>query len=403
MRKIFLLNLIIFCNLLAVPPSVYLNTARIAYHNEQDYNRAKKACLEGIKIDQKNFEFYVILGGCEIGLGNWLDAAQALYGAFGADSLKTASWISKQPEGDKYYYQSFFFSARGLFEQQKYEDALKLIRYAQPDISTYTLKGAILYKLGNKTEASAEYQKALDMDPENPDVNFMIGKVLFDSQSFDSCLSYLDKSVKAYGLKYARITNLIFQAAGKPKKDLILEIAKLWADQKLEDLDRVAKKDLGFAQGLVELKGNLEQFFKVGGDLARACYYQGLAYHNLGKDSLALDNMIKCLELKPDDLDALYFAGEALIGLTRYKEAMEYFEKVVSRKEDDRYAWFNLAICQTHLVNYKTAVSIYETKVLVYDPTNLDAMTNLVSLYNALGNKQKANEYLMKADSLQKK
>lgn len=404
MRKPIFLSLIFLCQVFAGPAAVYLTTARIAYFNEKDYKRAKKACLEGIEKEPNNFELYTILGGCEIGLGNWQDGANALINALTIDSTKTVNWISKRPEGENYYYQTFYFSARELFDQEKYDEALKIIKYAYPpDIGIYTLKGAIFYKQGNTAEATKAYQKALDIDPQNPDVNFLIGKVLFDSQVFDSSINNLEVAIKNYNIKYERITKIIFQNLTGVNKELAQKINKLWAEQKLEELEELIKTDLKFPQGLVEQKGNIEQFYKITSDLARSYYFKGMSYHYLKADSLGLNNLMVSLELKPDNLDALYFTGEAMINLTKYQEAKEYFEKVIRIKEDDHYAWFYLAVCYTQLKDYKEAIDIYENRVLVLDPANIDALTNLASLYRALGNQPQANKYLIKADSLQKR
>ena len=87
--------------------SVELNTARIAYYNQRDFERAKTACLNGIKKGEINYELQGILGGCEIGLGNWQDAAEALIQAFAIDSIKTFDWLDKKGGGKQYFYQTF--------------------------------------------------------------------------------------------------------------------------------------------------------------------------------------------------------------------------------------------------------------------------------------------------------
>jgi len=403
MRKLIIIGLFLLCYLFAGPAAIYLNTARIAYFNEKDYARAKKACLEGIKKEPKNFELYTILGGSEIGLGNWQGAVASLIKALEIDSIKTIKWMNKRPEGESYYYQAFYFSARELFNTQKYDEALSMINYVKsPNINAYTLKGAILYKLGKSEEASKEYQKALDIDPENPDVNFLIGKVLFEGKAFDSSLYYFDVATMYYKTKFGIMAQLVFQNVLE-NKELVQNINKLWSENKLDELDQLIKKDLGFTEGLAGQKGNIEQFAKIADNLARSYYYVGMIYYNLKKDSLALNNLMKSLELNPDDLDALFFAGEALINLGKFQDALGFFEKVTQLKTDDQFAWFYIGVCYTQLKKCQEAINIYENKVLKLNPENIDAMTNLAALYSALGNKGKANEYLMRAEEIQKK
>ena len=84
MRKILIISIVLLCHLGYA--SVYLNTARIAYYNQGDFERAKKACVQGIEKGERNFELYAILSGCEIGLANWKAASAALVDAFSVDS-----------------------------------------------------------------------------------------------------------------------------------------------------------------------------------------------------------------------------------------------------------------------------------------------------------------------------
>ncbi len=403
MRKLCLLILIVLCQLGYA--SVFLNTARIAYYNERDFERAKKACLEGIEKGELNFELHAILGGCEIGFGNWKDASNALIRAFAIDSLKTIKWIGDRGGGEQYYFQAFYFAARELFDEEKYEEALNNLGYAKllnpGDIGTYILTGAIQYKLGNIEQANREYKKALNIDPENPDVHFLIGKSLFETKEFDGSLTFFGDATKYYKLKYSRISKIVFQNLQVIEKTLAQKIIKLWIEQKIDELDQLIKVELELDGGLNAQQKNIEQFFKATDDLSRGYYFTGMAYYYLKKDSIALNNLLKSLELKPDDVDALYFAGEMHIKLKKYDDAIRYFEKVTLFKSDDIFAWFYLGICYTQLKEYKKAIDIYENKVLQLNPENIDAMTNLAYIYSEIGNSEKALEYLRKVEQLQ--
>jgi len=402
-RKSILLILIVLCQLGYA--SVFLNTARIAFYNERDFERAKKACLGGIEKGEVNFELHAILGGCEIGLGNWQKASNALIKAFTIDSLKTINWLSKKGGGDQYYFQGFYFAARELCDEEKYDEALNNLEYAKilipGDINIYILKGAILYKLGNIEQANREYKRVLNIDPENPDVYFLIGKSLFETQEFDSSLIFFNDAIKYYKLKSNRISRVIFHNLLEIEKNLAQKIIKLWVEQNFDELDQLIKVKLEFDGGLDAQQKNIEQFFRATNDLARSYYFTGMAYYNLKKDSLALNDLLKNLELKPDDLDALYFTGEIYIKSKKYPDAIRYFEKATQLKEDDINAWFYLGVCYTQLKKYKKAIDIYENKVLQFSPENIDAMTNLAFIYSETGNSEKALEYLKKVEQLQ--
>jgi tetratricopeptide (TPR) repeat protein len=405
MRRTLILMLFILCGLLSGLVSPELNTARIAYYNNRDYERAKKACLKGIKEGQKNFELYAILAGCEISSGNWQDASAALINAFEVDSSKTFKWMDEKGGGEQNFYQAFYFSAHELFDEQKYEDALRQLDYAKMlnpgEIKIYVLKGAILYKMGKKEEANKQYQKVLGLDSENPDVYFLIGKSLFESKAYDSSSTYFNNATKYYTNDYSRLSRVIFQNLPEVDKNLVPKIMNLWHGQNFKQLDSLIKTELQFNEGLdVHIK-KFEQFYRAATDLARSYYFAGMSYYNLKKDSLALKNLLKSIELTPYDLDGLYFMGEIYIKLKKYDDAVPYLKTLTRLKKDDVYAWFYLGVCYTQLKRYKKAIDVYENRVLELDPKNIDAMNNLAFIYSELGENEKSFEYLKKVQEIQ--
>lgn len=394
---------IVFCQL--GNAFVYLNTARIAFYNERDFERAKKACLDGIAAGKEHYELYAILGGSEIGLGNWQNASDALIKAFALDSLKTIEWMGEKGGGEQYYYQTFFFSARGLFDEENYEGVLKYLKYAQliepGDVGIYILRGATFSKMDSTEAAKREYEKALDIDPENPDVHFLIGKSLFEIEAFDSSLSYFGDAIRYYEGTYNRKTLILFQNLSEVTKELVQKIVQLWAGQEVKELDQLLKTDLGFDEGLDVHQQTVELFYKAATDLARSHYLMGMAYYYLKKDSLALSHLQRSLEFNPIDIDALFFTGELLVKFQNHESATQYLERLTELKSDDLYAWFYLGVCYTQQKEYQKAVDIYENKVLQLDPGYVDAMTNLAFIYSELGDKEKSLEYIRRAKKLQ--
>ena len=381
--------------------SVYLNTARIAFFNEQDYKRAKKACLEGIKKGDTHFELYAILSACEISYSNWHAAVKALKGAFSKDSLHTLDWIRKRGGGEKYYHQAFYFSALDYFKKHKYEEALNDIKYTAYfdycDKNSSILKGAILFKLGRIEEANREYLDILSRDPKNPDINFLIGKSLFEAGAFDSCLKYFINAMKYYRPKYKRTLQVLFQNKIDVDDKLTRKVLRLWFNKQLQELDELFKKELKLTDGLAAHNEVMLGLSRAATDLAHTYYYIGMVYYNLKEDSAALQNLENCLRFKPDDIDALFFASEILIKFKEYQKAREYLEELTKINPDDQDAWFYLAVCYTQLGFYKRAIEIYENRMLPVDPNRVEVLTNLAYLYAQLGNDAKSNEYLQRA------
>ncbi len=402
MKKLILLTLVI---LFVGCPAPTKNAARI-YIDQGEYEKAKEQILVGLQQTPGDYELYCLLAKVEIGLGDWIGASKAFQDGIEIDSVKAVNWMLKDKNNVSVYWQTFYNAAVASMEDKKYDEALKDIGFCEildpDDVNIYILRGGIYDKLGNKEMASQAYNKALSIDPENPDAYSLVGKALFEKGLYDSAIVKFDEAIKYYEIKYKRIAKIIFQNLPEIDKNLAQEIIILWVGKKKDDLDELIKVKLGIDAGLNAMKGNIDKFYKTTEGMSRTYYRAGMAHYNLKNDGSALENLVKCLELMPDDFDALFYTGELLIKTQKYQEAISYFEKITEMKDDDLYAWFYIAVCSTQLKDYNKAIDIYEGKVLVFDPKNIDAMTNLAYVYREMGNNNKSFEYLQKAEKLQK-
>ncbi len=402
MKKLVVLGLVfIFIGC----PSAPKNAARI-YVEQQEYEKAKEQIFIGLKEAPNDYELYVLLAKAEIGLANWVDASKAFQDGIAIDSVKTINWLLRDKNNISAYRQAFYNAALALTGDRKYDQALKNLGFAKildpNDVNTYILEGGLYSELGNNEMANKAYAEALNIDPENPEAYFLIGKAFFDKKLYDSSLVKFKDATKYFKIKYEGDAKIIFQNLPEIDKNVAHRIIKLWTGKKEDELDELIKIKLGIDAGLNAMKGRIEKFYKTSEGLARSYYWSGIAYYNLKDDSLAFEQLLKSLDVLPDDLDALFYAGEILIKSKRHQEALRYFERITQLKEDDAYAWFYTGVCHSQVKDFKKAIEIYEGKVLMLDPDNIDAMTNLAYCYRELGNNKKALEYLMKVEELQK-
>jgi tetratricopeptide (TPR) repeat protein len=303
------------------------------------------------------------------------------------------------------YWQTFYNSAVAVTSEKKYKDALSdlaICKQIDPtNVNIFILEGLIYGELGEKEASSAAYKKAVEIDPQNPEPYFRIGMSYFERKNYDTALVYFEKSVVMFKGGYENSKKVVFQNI-EFDKALAREIFFLYNAKKTDELDKIIKVKLGFDGGLAVQGRNIEKFVRTADGLSRAYYYTGITYYNGQKDTLALNNLSAALDLNPNDLDALFFSGEILIKHQKWTEAQARFEKVTSLKDDDIVAWFYVGVCLMQLKEYKKAISVYEDKVLKYDPENLDAFTNLAICYRELGDTKKAMEYLVKKEQILK-
>lgn len=402
MKKLIFLGIVVL--FIACPPTA--KNSALIYIQQGDYDAAKEQILAGLEQAPNDYEYYVLLTKVEIGLANWLAASDAFMRGVAVDSAKTVNWLLNDEQNVAVYWQALYNAAITLMAEKKYEDALTNLFYCEvfdpSNVSEYILEGGIYSELGEKEKANAAYAKALDIDPENPEAYFLVGKAVFEKGLYDSSLVNFNDAEKYFVKKYDRIARVIFQNLPEVDKDLAQEIVILWSKNEKEELDELVKVRLGFDGGLAAQRRTIEQFYKTTDGLARVYYYKGMALYNLKDDTLALQNLLRGIELNPGDVDALYYAGEITLKYKNYEESINYFRKITEIQEDDTYAWFYLGVNYSQKKEYQKAVDIYENKVLALDPENLDAMTNLAYVYREMGNNKKALEWLTKAEKLQK-
>ncbi len=402
MKKLIFLGIVFL--FIACPPTAK-NAARI-YIQQGEYEAAKEQILVGLQSAPNDYEYYVLLSKVEIGMADWLAATDAFYRGIAVDSGKTVNWLLDDKQNIPVYWQAFYNAGISLMNTKQYDRALKNLGYCElfdpTNVSQYILEGGIYGELGEKEKAGAAYARALSIDPENPEAYFMVGRAKFDKGAYDSALVDLREAEKFFLKKYDRTARIVFQNLPAVDKSISKEIMQLWGEKNEEALDVLVKVKLGYDGGLEPYRRTLEQFYKTTDGLSRTYYYTGMVHYNLRNDSLALSNFLKSLDLKPDDVDALYYAGEIYLKQKKYDESMKLFRKITELREDDAYAWFYLGVNHTQKKEYQKAIDVYENKVLLLDPQNLDAMTNLAYVYREMGNNKKALEWLTKAEKLQK-
>ncbi len=404
-KAIILLLPVVVLFFLGCPPT-WKNACKI-YIGQQDYENAKKQALEGLKIAPDDYEAYCLLGKAELGLGNYPEASKAFQYAFKKDSSATIQWLKTDENGNNIsaYWQVFYGTAYKAILDKNYEEAFINLKFAQrldpENTSQYILEGNIYIEQGEKEKAMKVYHKVLEFDRENAEANYFIARVYFDKQIYDSCLYYLNNSIKTFEKEYTKYKTLLFKNV-EFNQNLGAELVKLWKEGKKEALDQFIKVKLGYDGGLQAQEKNVEKFVKENEGLGRAYYLTGIVYLNTKNDTLALKNLTWSVELMPEDIDALYFLGEFLIRMGKWTEARKHFEKLVELKPDDLPAWFYLGVSYSQEKNYKKAIEIYEEKALPLDPNNVDVLTNLAIAYREIGNTKKSWEYIQKADKISK-
>ncbi len=403
-RALILLPFVVF--LFIGCPATWENACKI-YIQQGDYAHAKEQAIVGTQTSPDYYGAYCLLGKAETGLGNYTEASKAFQEAYKRDSTATIKWL-KSDEGGRnvsVFWQVFYGTALTNYLDKQYENSLINLKFAKildpTNVSQFILEGNIYADMGEKEKAMKSYQSVLEFDNENAEASYFIAKMFFDRQNYDSCITYLKKSLKTFEKEYDKMKNQVFKNV-EFNQDLATQLIDLWKERKKDELDQFVKVKLGFDEGLRAQEKNVERFVKENEGYGRSHYLAGIVYLNLKNDTLALKHLKQSAELLYSDPDALYFFAELLVRMNKFNDARKYFERLVAVKPDDFAGWFYIGVIYAQEKNYKKAIEVYEEKALPLEPDNIDLLTNLAVAYREIGNTKKAMEYLMKADKISK-
>lgn len=385
-------------------PTTEKNTALVCL-KDRLYERAIEAAKKGMVKFPDDMDYYGIAAKADFFLGKNEEADSFIVVGINKDSSGMFNWlVVKDKDNTEMYGQNFLNLANILLAEKKYEDCLRHTNWAllltPSAANVYIIRGLAYAELGNKEAASAAFKKSLEVDPQNPEPYFRIGMNHFDQKNYDSALVYFNDAIKFFNAAYENAKKTVFSNV-EFSPGLAQELVSLYKSiaARRDAYNDFMKKKLGFDNPDAQLR-SVERFVRVTDGLVRANYFAGITNLNNGKDTVALGLLNKTLEYEPQNIDALYFSGEVMVRFQKWSDAKDRFEAVTKIKEDDIPALFYLGVCYMQLKDYKTALTVYQDRVLKFDPKNLDAFTNIVICYRELGDVKKAQEWLLKKEQV---
>jgi tetratricopeptide (TPR) repeat protein len=122
-------------------------------------------------------------------------------------------------------------------------------------------------------------------------------------------------------------------------------------------------------------------------------YYLGHLYRTQGDLAKSAALFERCLQLRPDDVDALVWLGNIYLSLDRQEAADGLFAKALTLQPTSLSARYGLGRAALARNDYRRAVTYLE-EVLARDPTAAGAHYPLSQAYRALGDLKNADAHL---------
>jgi tetratricopeptide (TPR) repeat protein len=288
------------------------------------------------------------------------------------------------------------------------------------------------YKAGNIEAAKRLLSRIIQIEPNQPDANHNMGRLLIESGDLEEALHFLKTALEAnFSEAQYWFSNIdaLFRLNRFSEAAELLEIAKDKGckgpsfDDLGEKLNSPAVKKeieiktirgiikdkpdfetayLGLGNALKE-QGKLEEAVEaykkalaVKPDYADAYYNIGVTVQEQGKLEEAIEAYNKVLAIQPDYDDAYYNMGNVLKKQGKLEEAIEAYTKELTTNPDYAVAYYNIGIVRDDQGKLEEAIEAY-TKALAIKPDYADAYINTGIVRHDQGKLEEAMEAYTKA------
>ena len=214
-----------------------------------------------------------------------------------------------------------------------------------PTVAGYSNLARVFARAGKPDEAIANYQKALQIDPQSAVVHFNLGSLMGMRGNIEQSKLHLEQAVKFdpnYAEAYSNLGNVQLML-GSTKEASASYRKALELNPGFDD----TRFNLGMAllRGK-EFKDAIEQFqiiVKKNPENAEAQFLLGNALAAGGKLDAAIENFREVIRLKPDFDDAYVGLARALAMKGHTEEAMQVYQKALAILKSKKQADKNVA------------------------------------------------------------
>ncbi len=242
-----------------------------------------------------------------------------------------------------------------LYDKGHVDEAItqfqKALEIRPNDVEAHNGLGSALLQKGQKDEAIAQFQKALELQPNNAMPHYNLGLALRRKGQVDEAIIQFKRAVELQTKYPDAHNNLGVVLLQKGQVDEA--ITQFQKALELKPDSTMAYDNLGIAfleRGEVdEAIAHLQKALELQPANAGAHNNLGLALLQKGRVGEAITHCQKALELRPNYPEACYNLGNALVQKSQMREAITCFQKALALQPNDseiqnQLAWL-LATC----------------------------------------------------------
>lgn len=257
---------------------------------------------------------------------------------------------------------------------------------------TYLNQGAEAYQAQNYDEAIKQFEKAMELKPEDTTAFLYAGVAAQQSQQFDKAMEYYTK-LTSLGYDEMDIYNSMIYIARAKQEDneRALEIVREAKEKHPENKD-LMKEEINLliiTEQVDEAKEKLTEAIATEPDNANLYYNLAFLYDQVDEEENAIENYKKAVEKDPD-----YFEANFNLGVLYYNKAAEIL-KEANNMDLKTYQKEGAAIEAKAKEAFKEALPYFE-KAYELEPGDVTVMQSLQTVYSQLKMNEKLTEISQK-------
>lgn len=283
------------------------------------------------------------------------------------------------------FHQALSFAQRG--DRQTAMNLVLSLLQQHPDFApAIKLKGMLLEESGRTTEATASYEEALKLAPNDGDLLLKVGISKLAAGQKEEAIHLLEHCIRVFpGDGDAHY--YLAQAYHLNKQDALALRAIRQSLKAEPDNLSVWQKYGELLCGTGDCAAGLRWLLKAqhsDATLPRIDYDIAAADYKLMDIAGAAHHAERAVQSQPNDVTALQLLAIAEVKLARWQEAKIAFARILAFKSDNVDSLLGVGQCDLELKNYPAAIDEFQA-VLRLEPTRLLAHFYLSRTYAAMG------------------